>query len=69
MAMLIVATRTPVVAGLKVTVKVQLAFTARVPPQFVEGLVVTVKSVAFVPAIATTIFVKLAVPEFVSVTV
>ena len=66
--MLIVANRTPVVAGLNVTVKVQLALAGRVPPQLFEGLVVTVKSAGLAPTTVITMLVKLAVPEFVSVT-
>jgi hypothetical protein len=45
--MLILAVRTPLAAGLNVIVKVQVAPTPRIPPQFVDGFVMTLKSAAF----------------------
>jgi len=61
---LTLAERAPVAVGLNVTLIVQFAFAARLAGQ----VLVSVKSLAFAPAIVMLVIVSAALPEFVSVT-
>src|SRR6266550_6416318 len=63
------ATRTPVVVGLKVTLIVQVAPRASVPPQLVAGDVVAVNSAALLPVFVMVMEVSEASPVFLRVKV